>query len=640
MVKCEYQILTGYYLSGFLIKLEKEEYMNSKNNNFKNTMIVGVIVLLVAFFVWLPEPKPESETIKEANIEANIEKGKITLIINANLFDGEVWRDNADIAFSEGIILEVSSNLLDKYPNANVIEAKGKVLMPGLIDSHTHAWGYALKKAIQFGVTTELDMFTNNAFAITQRKLRSTQQDTQQADLFSAGTLVTAPDGHGTEYGFEIATIENAKQAESFVKARIEEGADYIKIVYNATSRWMPSIDKATLIAVIQSAQSNGKLAVVHISDFESALHAIEAGADGLVHSFMQKADMTALVKLMSKNNQFVIPTLSVMDSMMGQESNKQLVIDFENQGVDLSTQKEQLSSKIGSAFNSAASEQAKTNVKIFLESGVLILAGTDAPNPGTAHGVSIHGELELLVKSGLNPTQAIKAATSNPAKAFKLNDRGFLMAGKKADILLLNADPRLDITNTRKIDSIYKNGYLIQKLDVALVNNKITKAVMLADFESDLTSGFNTPWLLTTDEMFKGNSSAEFKRVSFSGNTYEGTYINIKGTIGRKFSFPWAGIFLPFTKSNDQGLDISEMKSIAFKTKGKPGKYKLMLFSTNQPMRPIEVLFSVTQQWETIHLPLKQVPQGLLQSISGIALVAGSEHETFELNFDDIWLR
>ena len=72
-------------------------------------------------------------------------------------------------------------------------------------------------------------------------------------------------------------------------------------------------------------------------------------------------------------------------------------------------------------------------------------------------------------------------------------------------------------------------------------------------------------------------------------------------------------------------------MKSIDFKTKGKPGNYKLMLFSTNQPMRPIDIKFTVTDNWEDIHLLLKQVPRGLLQSISGIALVAGLEHDEFK---------
>jgi len=596
--------------------------------NYKNITIILTLLLLITFFLWLPEPEmgPKKSDINN----------EITLITSSTVFDGDLWSAATDIAFSNGLIVEVGTNLLSKYKNAKVINGKGKTIIPGLIDAHTHAWGDALEKAVKFGVTTELDMFTNNAFAITQRQSRvNNQQNTQQADLFSAGTLVTSPDGHGTEYGFKIPTIEDASQAEEFVLSRIEEGSDYIKIVYNATSRWMPSINKETLQALIKSTHTHGKLAVVHISDYDSALHAIEAGADGLVHSFMDETDMQPLVTLMSTNAQFVIPTLSVMDSMVGKENSQQLISDFTNQGVDLNSEKAQLTAKLSETHNASASKQAKLNVNIFLKAGVLILAGTDAPNPGTAHGISLHGELALLVQSGLTPTQALQAATSNPAKAFKLTDRGFLKVGMKADLLLLNDDPRANITNTRKINSVYKNGFLIKKSDKSLANKKITQPIKLADFDTDLNSALATQWMITTDEMFKGKSSAQLKRV----NSSTGAFIHITGKIDPQFSFPWAGIYLPMAKSNNLGVDISGMVSINFKAKGKAGDYKLLLFSTNQPMRPIEIIFTVTDSWEDIHLLLEQVPQGLLQSISAIALVAGSNHDEIKISFDDIWL-
>ena len=344
---------------------------------------------------------------------------------------------------------------------------------------------------------------------------------------------------------------------------------------------------------------------------------------------------MQPLVALMSKNSQFVIPTLSVMDSMVGQEKNKQLISDFEKQGINLNSEKAQLSAKLSKVDNAVASKQAKLNVNTFLKAGVLILAGTDAPNPGTAHGISLHGELALLVQSGLSPTQALQAATSNPAKAFKLIDRGFIKVGMKADLLLLNDDPRTNITNTRKIDSVYKNGFLIQKSDKSFANKKITQAIKLADFNTDLNSALMTQWMITTDEMFKGNSSAQLEHV----NVPTGGFIHITGKIDQQFSFPWAGIYLPMTKSNNLGLDLSAMISINFKAQGKAGEYKLLLFSTNQPMRPIEIIFTITDTWEDIHLLLEQVPQGLLQSISAIAFVAGSTHEEVDISFDDIWL-
>src|SRR5690606_4236971 len=96
--------------------------------------------------------------------------------------------------------------------------------------------------------------------------------------------------------------------------------------------------------------------------------------------------------------------------------------------------------------------ERALQSVRDLHAAGVTILAGTDAPNPGTAHGASMHGELELLVEAGLSPAEALAAATSVPAKAFGLGDRGRIAPGLRADLVLVNGDPTQDITATRSI--------------------------------------------------------------------------------------------------------------------------------------------------------------------------------------------
>ena len=89
----------------------------------------------------------------------------------------------------------------------------------------------------------------------------------------------------------------------------------------------------------------------------------------------------------------------------------------------------------------------------------VAIQAGTDAPNPGTAHGASLHTELVLLVKAGLTPREALAAATSLPASAFRLSDRGRIAVGLRADLLLIDGDPTIDIRSTRNIVAVWKQG-------------------------------------------------------------------------------------------------------------------------------------------------------------------------------------
>ena len=95
---------------------------------------------------------------------------------------------------------------------------------------------------------------------------------------------------------------------------------------------------------------------------------------------------------------------------------------------------------------------------------GVTILAGTDVPNPGTAQGASLHGEMELLVEAGLTPAEALRAATSAPAEVFGLKDRGRIAPGLRADLVLVEGDPSLDIRATRAIVGIWKAGSAVER--------------------------------------------------------------------------------------------------------------------------------------------------------------------------------
>jgi imidazolonepropionase-like amidohydrolase len=112
--------------------------------------------------------------------------------------------------------------------------------------------------------------------------------------------------------------------------------------------------------------------------------------------------------------------------------------------------------------------EQNLVIVNEMRRAGVIILAGTDAPNPYTFPGFSLHEELELLVRSGFSPMQALLAATRDPAEFLgQLKNRGTVEKGKVADLVLLDADPLLDIRNTKRIDSVIRVGRLIPKTEL-----------------------------------------------------------------------------------------------------------------------------------------------------------------------------
>ena len=102
--------------------------------------------------------------------------------------------------------------------------------------------------------------------------------------------------------------------------------------------------------------------------------------------------------------------------------------------------------------------------MRLLADAGVTLLAGTDAPNPGTVFGASLHRELELLVRAGLTPVQALAAATSEPARVFGLADRGRVAAGLRADLMLVAGDPLADITATRAIARIWRDGVCLDR--------------------------------------------------------------------------------------------------------------------------------------------------------------------------------
>ena len=135
------------------------------------------------------------------------------------------------------------------------------------------------------------------------------------------GTLATAPGGHGTEYGLRIPTLTSPDEAQAFVDARIQEGSDYIKIVYDdgkLYGRNIPTLDKPTMTALVAAAHKRGKLALVHVMTLAAARDALEAGADGLAHIFLDVPPDGGFAALAAAHHAFVVPTLSVVASMSG----------------------------------------------------------------------------------------------------------------------------------------------------------------------------------------------------------------------------------------------------------------------------------------------------------------------------------
>jgi imidazolonepropionase-like amidohydrolase len=382
---------------------------------------------------------------------------------NVDVFDGSRLIRGTTVLVREGMVRAVGQDI--EIPStAEVIDGKGKTLLPGLIDAHVHL-GVAqgeqfLRDALNFGVTTELEMWGSDASLALRNKVAAGVNDL--ADLRTAGTGITVPRGHPTQMGGPpVPTLGPGDDVQAFVDARIAEGGDYIKIIYEHA---FPTLTKQQLEDVVAAAHRRNKLVVVHATTQRDAREAIAAGADGLAHIFADSTIAPDFAKFAGENKVFIIPTLSVLEAI-SETPAKPWWEQTKLSPFISPAMRSMLERKFPPGFGKNIKlANAEAAVLALRRAGVSILAGTDAPAPGLAHGLSLHRELELLVRSGLSPVEALAAATSETAHAFGLRDRGRIAAGKRADLVLVNGDATVDIKATRDIVGVWKSGSRVSR--------------------------------------------------------------------------------------------------------------------------------------------------------------------------------
>jgi len=328
----------------------------------------------------------------------------------------------------------------------------------------------AARQALLLGVTTQLDMF-NGGERWKQIKRLESEDRPDIADVRTAGIGATAPGGHPTQMGGPpIPTITSPEQAQAFVDARIAEGSDYIKIIHDDGSAWtwttrrVPMLDNATLHALVEAAHKRGKLAVVHILSEQQARDAIEAGADGLGHLFSGDSVSASFGKFAASHHVFVIATLSVIYPTCGEPQGPALLADPRLSPYICEEWRHSMEITKPDPAKNHFCHATEEGMRQLIHAHVPLLAGTDAPASGTTYGASLHGELALLVRDGMTPVQALAAATSAPARAFHLDDRGRIRPGLRADLVLVQGDPTNDILATRNIVAVWKHGVRVRR--------------------------------------------------------------------------------------------------------------------------------------------------------------------------------
>jgi imidazolonepropionase-like amidohydrolase len=430
------------------------------------------------------------------------QQGGVVVIQGATLITGAGGPAirNGAIVIEGGRIRDIGPRNEVRVPgNAQTVDARGKWVIPGLIDAHVHfsqsggiytrpdvvdlrKWRsyekemewikerlpYTFERYLASGVTGVVDC----GGPMWNFEVRDIASHTKKAPrVVVAGPLIATylPPTTSTNDP-DIVKPNSPAQARDLVRRQIERKPDLIKIWW--VRRPGDNLDEQVQImsAAIEESKSRGVRVAVHATELETAKAALRAGGDILVHSVSDRLIDTEFINLVKNRDIPYITTLGVEDGYQMVLNQQIALTDIEQKLGDpqvIATWSElgkipQNEIPGGVPHIPAAPKRpaAYDNLMLLESAGVRVVAGTDAGNIGTLHGPALHHELELMAAAGLRPMDIIVSATKNAAAVMGLQDAvGTLQKGKFADLVILDADPLVDIKNTRKIFKVMKAG-------------------------------------------------------------------------------------------------------------------------------------------------------------------------------------
>lgn len=365
---------------------------------------------------------------------------------------------------------------------AKRIDGRGKWLIPGLADMHVHLPSDGLPRAPNYPTEAPTMFFPTQdimtpyiANGITQiMNLDAVAASVGQRNEIARGTVLgphvalAAVINGGEGRGRIANTPADGRQAVRDVKA---EGYDFVKVYSDLNvDTFLAIVDEASkrqmkVVGHIPDA-FQGKLETAFVPGFSLVAHAEEFSKQSADFS---DADAINFARLAKKNGTWVSPTLVAirwiasetrsLDEMKANPALQYVHPILQSKWTTANRYNRNSSPELIAYFDRMA-EFHRRLVSALKTEGVPILAGSDALTSGVVGGFSLHEELALLADAGLTNEEALASATRLPAMWIGANgDRGTIEVGKRADLVLLDADPLLDIGNTRKIAGVFVNG-------------------------------------------------------------------------------------------------------------------------------------------------------------------------------------
>jgi imidazolonepropionase-like amidohydrolase/ABC-type multidrug transport system permease subunit len=502
----------GLFIATKLFRWEKEEKL-------RNSAKFWVLASLAPFLILgLYQSWSRQDLAKAKILARDMERGKTCLIRNARIFvgDGRVI-ESASILVKGGKIAEIYEGTAPepKALKADVFEAAGKTVLPGLIDVHVHLgatggfvedWTkFDAKKAIEremraylfCGVTSVRSAGDAVDDTLKVRKLFGSGEKLG-TELFMCGPLFTTEGGHGTEYGKFlpeairagfiaqfVRTPHSAEEAHKQVDALAAQRVDAIKGVLEAGAPGFPfnRMDANILRAVTEEAHAKNLPVAIHTGKAQDVVDAVSLPADSIEHgSFVDEISDATIAEMKAKGIAYD-PTLSVVEgltsfargdtslvkrSLVQQVTQKDLLT-----GTEQAAHKPELDGmREGLKHWPLSLETGSKNLLKAWRAGVSLVTGSDAGNFLVLHGPTVQREVELWVAAGIPVEVALQAATSNAARLLKADARiGTVEKGKEATLLIVDGNPLQDVRALSAVSAVFMKGERVNR--TALLQEK-----------------------------------------------------------------------------------------------------------------------------------------------------------------------